>query len=48
MSWFAMRVIALEAMQALERFSPRLIGSVATGHVRRGSDIDLHVCAHRG
>ena len=42
---FAMRVIALETMQALERFSPRLIGSVATGHVRRGSDIDLHVFA---
>jgi hypothetical protein len=42
---FAMRVTALEAMQSLERFSPRLIGSVATGHVRRGSDIDLHVFA---
>lgn len=42
---FAMRVTALEAMHALERFSPRLIGSVATGHVRRGSDIDLHVFA---
>lgn len=42
---FAMRVVALEAMAALEAFSPRLIGSVATGHVRRGSDIDLHVFA---
>lgn len=42
---FAMRVVALEAMVALETFSPRLIGSVATGHVRRGSDIDLHVFA---
>jgi len=42
---FAMRVVALEAMEALEPFSPRLIGSVATGHVRSGSDIDLHVFA---
>ena len=43
---FAMRVIALEAMESLEPFSPRLIGSVATGHVRRGSDIDIHVFTH--
>ena len=42
---FAMRVVALEAMHCLERFSPRLIGSVATGHVRAGSDVDLHVFA---
>ena len=42
---FAMRVVALEAMGPLERFLPRLIGSVATGHVRSGSDIDLHVFA---
>jgi hypothetical protein len=42
---FAMRIVALEAMVALEAFAPRLIGSVATGHVRRGSDIDLHVFA---
>jgi len=40
---FAMRVIALETMNALEHFKPRLIGSVSTGHVRNGSDIDLHV-----
>ncbi|HEC85048.1 MAG: hypothetical protein DRR08_31880 [Candidatus Parabeggiatoa sp. nov. 2] len=40
---FAMRVIALETMNVLEPFEPRLIGSVSTGHVRRGSDIDLHV-----
>lgn len=40
---FAMRVIALETMQALKDFSPGLIGSVSTGHVRRGSDIDIHV-----
>ncbi len=42
---FAMRIVALEAMEALEPFSPRLIGSVATGHVRTGSDVDLHVFA---
>jgi len=38
-----MRVVALRAMRALEPFEPRLIGSVSTGHIRRGSDIDLHV-----
>ncbi len=42
---FAMRVVALEAMAELEPFAPRLIGSVATGHVRSGSDVDLHVFA---
>lgn len=42
---FAMRIVALEAMAQLETFAPRLIGSVATGHVREGSDIDLHVFA---
>jgi hypothetical protein len=40
---FAMRVVALEAMRALAPFDPRLIGSVSTGHVRRGSDVDVHV-----
>lgn len=40
---FAMRVVALRAMRDLDAFSPRLIGSVSTGHIRRGSDIDLHV-----
>lgn len=40
---FALRAVALEVMRLLEGFSPRLIGSVSTGHVRRGSDIDLHV-----
>ena len=40
---FSMRVIALETMKALADFKPRLIGSVSTGHVRYGSDIDLHV-----
>lgn len=42
---FAMRVHALEAIEELTPFSPRLIGSVATGHVRAGSDIDIHVFA---
>lgn len=40
---FAMRVTAWQTMGALLLFRPRLIGSVATGHVRSGSDIDLHV-----
>jgi hypothetical protein len=43
---FSMRIVALETMLALEQFHPRLIGSVATGHVREGSDVDLHVFAH--
>lgn len=38
-----MRLEALRLMRALRRFRPRLIGSVLTGHVRKGSDIDLHV-----
>ncbi|MGE0790471.1 MAG: nucleotidyltransferase domain-containing protein [Sandaracinaceae bacterium] len=42
---FEMRALALEVMRALEPFEPRLIGSVATGHVRRGSDIDIQVFA---
>jgi hypothetical protein len=40
---FAMRVVALEAMRAIATFEPRLIGSVSTGHIRKGSDIDLQV-----
>jgi len=39
----AMRLEALRLMRALRRFRPRLIGSVMTGHVRKGSDIDVHV-----
>src|SRR5207247_4290602 len=38
-----MRVQALKLMRLLRPFRPRLIGSVMTGHVRKGSDIDLHV-----
>jgi hypothetical protein len=40
-----MRVDALRLMRILRRFRPRLIGSVLTGHIRTGSDIDLHVFA---
>ncbi|HYE62845.1 MAG TPA: HD domain-containing protein [Phycisphaerales bacterium] len=39
----AMRIEALRLMRALDQWKPRLIGSVLTGHVRKGSDIDLHV-----
>ena len=38
-----MRLEALRMMRLLRAFRPRLIGSTLTGHVRRGSDIDLHV-----
>ncbi len=38
-----MRVAAIVMMRRLRAFRPRLIGSVMTGHVRQGSDIDLHV-----
>ena len=39
----AARISALRLMQILSRFSPRLIGSVLTGHMRKGSDIDLQI-----
>src|SRR5262245_43640202 len=39
----AMRLAALAMMRRLAPFRPRLIGSVLTGHIRDGSDIDLHV-----
>src|SRR4051794_15902932 len=38
-----MRLHALRMMRHLCRFRPRLIGSVLTGHTRKGSDIDLHL-----
>lgn len=38
-----MRVEALRIMLILEKYRPRLIGSVLTGHIRQGSDIDLHL-----
>ncbi len=40
-----MRLEALRLMRKLTAFEPRLIGSVWTGHIRKGSDIDLHVFA---
>ena len=38
-----MRLEALHLMRLLRRYRPRLIGSVFTGHIRKGSDIDLHL-----
>jgi hypothetical protein len=38
-----MRRQALFMMRRLECFHPHLIGSVWTGHIRKGSDIDIHV-----
>jgi len=38
-----MRLEALRLMRILRQFRPRLIGSVMTGHVRKGSDIDIHL-----
>lgn len=38
-----MRLEALRIMRMLRAFRPRLIGSTLTGHIRKGSDIDLHV-----
>lgn len=43
----AMRVEALRLLRLLAAWRPKLIGSVLTGHIRSGSDIDLHVfCDH--
>jgi len=38
-----LREVAVAVMEQLERFEPRLIGSVASGAVHATSDIDLHV-----
>ena len=38
-----MRVEALRLMRLLAALKPKIIGSTLTGHVRHGSDIDLHV-----
>src|ERR1019366_8175594 len=38
-----MRLAALAMMRLLRPFKPRLIGSVMTGHIRKASDIDIHV-----
>ena len=41
-----MRLAALAMMRMLARFRPRIIGSVYTGHIRSGSDIDIHLFAN--
>ncbi len=41
----AMRLRAAWWLRQLARFHPRLIGSVLTGSIREGSDIDIHVFA---
>lgn len=38
-----MRLVALRFMRLLHRFRPKLIGSTLTGHIRQGSDVDIHV-----
>lgn len=38
-----MRLLGLRYLRLLEPFRPRIIGSTLTGHIRTGSDIDLHV-----
>lgn len=40
-----MRIEALRMMRILNRYRPHLIGSVFTGHIRKGSDIDIHLFA---
>lgn len=39
----AMRRVALEHMLLLAEHEPRLVGSVLTGSLREGSDIDIHL-----
>ncbi|MCA8999513.1 MAG: HD domain-containing protein [Planctomycetaceae bacterium] len=38
-----MRLTAYRMMTLLRDFKPRLIGSTLTGHVRHGSDVDIHL-----
>jgi hypothetical protein len=38
-----MRLTALRVMRLMDKFHPRVIGSVYTGMVREGSDIDIHL-----
>jgi len=40
---FTMRLAALDIMEELQVFSPRLIGSVSTGRIKKNSDIDVHI-----
>ncbi|WP_372364461.1 HD domain-containing protein [Candidatus Uabimicrobium sp. HlEnr_7] len=41
----AMRLYALTLMKQLHSFTPKLIGSTLTGHIRKNSDIDIHLFA---
>lgn len=38
----SMRIQALRMMHLLKHCKPKIIGSTLTGHVRQGSDIDIH------
>jgi HD superfamily phosphodiesterase len=38
-----MRIEALRLMHLLKHCRPKIIGSTFTGHIRQGSDIDIHV-----
>jgi len=38
-----MRLVALRYMRLFANCKPKLIGSTLTGHVRKGSDVDIHV-----
>ncbi|MEI8211131.1 MAG: HD domain-containing protein [Planctomycetota bacterium] len=38
-----MRLTALRVMNLVAKFHPKLIGSVLTGHIRSGSDVDIHL-----
>ncbi|MEX0716308.1 MAG: HD domain-containing protein [Planctomycetaceae bacterium] len=40
-----MRIEALRIMRLLTAFRPKIIGSTLTGHIREGSDIDIHAFA---
>ena len=40
---FEMRQVAVEVMETLKDFSPRLIGSVSTGRIRESSDLILYL-----
>lgn len=42
----SMRLQALRFMRLFSPFQPKLIGSTLTGHIRKGSDIDIHVFSH--
>ncbi len=41
-----MRLQALRFLRMFKPFHPKLIGSTLTGHIRQGSDIDIHVFSH--